>query len=235
MLQTLVRSTCLRRTKESIGDILRLPQRHEKIEHVYLSQEDQMLYDFFKEKVASLASGTKASHVTVTQSYNDQRGGIICLLNFLRSICNHGKQLLPDTALRIWYTRDQSMVTRGEVTMRENNGDSPRYSAKVLALLRNLLNAHTPANDVNENYIPAKRYDYKYASLQRMLTRPSVVFSHSTKMLDLIQPALSHYQFRTCRIDGSTSLEGRSNVLREFSEDAHCAVMLATIGSAGEG
>jgi SNF2 family DNA or RNA helicase len=54
-------------------------------------------------------------------------------------------------------------------------------------------------------------------------------------MLDLIQQALSHYQFRTCRIDGSTSLEGRSNVLREFSEDAYCAVMLATIGSAGEG
>jgi SNF2 family DNA or RNA helicase len=33
-LQTLVRSTCLRRTKESIGDMLRLPQRQEKIEPV---------------------------------------------------------------------------------------------------------------------------------------------------------------------------------------------------------
>jgi SNF2 family DNA or RNA helicase len=235
MLQTLVRSTCLRRTKESMGDILRLPQRHEKIEHVYLSQEDQILYKFFKEKAASLASGTKASHVAVTRSDNDQRGGIICSLNFLRSICNHGEQLLPDTALRIWDTRDQSMVTRGDVTMRDNNGDASRYSAKVLALLRNLLTAHTPINDVNENYIPAKRYDYRCASLQRMLTKSSVVFSHSTRMLDLIQPALSQYQFRTCRIDGSTSLEGRSNMLREFSEDAHCAVMLATIGSAGEG
>ncbi|KAH3982488.1 hypothetical protein HBI56_015260 [Parastagonospora nodorum] len=219
MLQTLVRSTCLRRTKESMGDILHLPQRHEKIEHVNLSQEDQILYKFFKEKAASLASGTKASHVAVTRSDNDQRGGIICSLNFLRSICNHGEQLLPETALRIWDTRGQSMVTRGDVTMRDNNGNASRYSAKVLALLRNLLTAHTPINDINENYIPAK----------------SVVFSHSTRMLDLIQPALSHYQFRTCRIDGSTSLEGRSNVLREFSEDAHCAVMLATIGSAGEG
>ncbi|KAH7080899.1 SNF2 family N-terminal domain-containing protein [Paraphoma chrysanthemicola] len=219
MLQTLVRSTCLRRTKESIGDSLRLPQRHEKIEYVYLSREDQVLYDFFKEKGASLASGPKASHATVTQPDNDKRGGIICLLNFLRSICNHGEQLLPKAALRIWHTRDRSMVTRGEVTMRDNHGDSPKFSAKVLALLSNLLTAHTPTNDICENYIPAK----------------SVVFSHSTRMLDLIQSALLHYQFRTCRIDGSTSLEGRSNVLREFSEDAHCAVMLATIGSAGEG
>jgi SNF2 family DNA or RNA helicase len=54
-------------------------------------------------------------------------------------------------------------------------------------------------------------------------------------MLDLIQEALLHYHFRICRIDGSTTLEGRSNVLRKFSEDADCAVMLATIGSAGEG
>jgi SNF2 family DNA or RNA helicase len=68
-----------------------------------------------------------------------------------------------------------------------------------------------------------------------MLIKASVVFSYSTKMLDLIQQALTHYQFRNCRIDGSTSLEARSNVLREFSKDANCAVMLATIGSAGEG
>jgi SNF2 family DNA or RNA helicase len=68
-----------------------------------------------------------------------------------------------------------------------------------------------------------------------MLTKSSVVFSHSTKMLDLIQEALLHYHFRICRIDGSTTLKGRSNVLRKFSEDADCAVMLATIGSAGEG
>jgi hypothetical protein len=59
--------------------------------------------------------------------------------------------------MRIWDTRDQSMVARGEVTMRGNDCDSPRYSAKVLALLRNLLTAHTPPNDIDEHYIPAKR------------------------------------------------------------------------------
>jgi SNF2 family DNA or RNA helicase len=54
-------------------------------------------------------------------------------------------------------------------------------------------------------------------------------------MLDLIQQALSNYNFTTCRIDGSTSLEGRSTALKRFTEDADCSVMLATIGSAGEG
>jgi SNF2 family DNA or RNA helicase len=234
-LQTLVRSTCLRRTKESIGGVLNLPPRQEKTEPVYLSQQDQTLYDFFKEKSVSLVSGTQTGHAAVTLSQNNQRGGVICLLNFLRSICNHGEQLLPETALRIWNTRDKSTAKTGDVSMRDINDELPRYSAKVLALLRNLLVAHTRTDDINEDYIPAKRCERMHTSLRRMLTKTSVVFSYLTKMLDLIEQALSHYQFRTCRIDGSTSLEGRSNVLREFSEDIHCAVMLATIGSAGEG
>jgi SNF2 family DNA or RNA helicase len=54
-------------------------------------------------------------------------------------------------------------------------------------------------------------------------------------MLDLIQQALSTYSFGYCRIDGSTSLEGRSLALNRFNEDPDCSVMLATIGSAGEG
>jgi len=54
-------------------------------------------------------------------------------------------------------------------------------------------------------------------------------------MLDLIQQALATYSFNTCRIDGSTSLEERSRALNRFREDPDCSVMLATIGSAGEG
>jgi hypothetical protein len=124
---------------------------------VYLSQQDQSLYDFFKEKSASLASGAKIGHAAVTSSDNYQSGGIIRLLNFLRSICNHGEQLLPETALNVWNTRDKPFSTPGEVTMRNNNDDSPRYSAKVLALLRNLVAAHTATHNVDGIYIPAKR------------------------------------------------------------------------------
>jgi SNF2 family DNA or RNA helicase len=54
-------------------------------------------------------------------------------------------------------------------------------------------------------------------------------------MLDLIQQALSTYSFNICRIDGSTGLEGRTMALKRFNEDPDCSVMLATIGSAGEG
>lgn len=159
-LQTLVRSTCLRRTKESIGVVLRLPQRQEKIEWVSLNQQDQILYDFFKERCATLASGMKTANTAVTRLDSAERGGIICLLNFLRFICNHGERLLPDTALRVWNTRDKSTATSMAVITRDNNGDSPRYSAKLLALLKNLLAAHTPTTYFEGDYKPVKRYAY---------------------------------------------------------------------------
>jgi SNF2 family DNA or RNA helicase len=54
-------------------------------------------------------------------------------------------------------------------------------------------------------------------------------------MLDLIQQALLTYSFGSCRIDGGKSLEGRRLALKRFNEDPDCSVMLATIGSAGEG
>lgn len=54
-------------------------------------------------------------------------------------------------------------------------------------------------------------------------------------MLDLIQQALQNHGFRFQRIDGRTSLENRTKALQIFNDDPSCTVMLASIGSTGEG
>lgn len=54
-------------------------------------------------------------------------------------------------------------------------------------------------------------------------------------MLDLIQGAISTNGFTFQRIDGKSSLEDRKKAMRRFNEDPQCTVMLASIGSAGEG
>jgi hypothetical protein len=54
-------------------------------------------------------------------------------------------------------------------------------------------------------------------------------------MLDLTQQSLEASGFVCLRIDGQTTLEGRSRAIRQFNEDPACTVMLASIGSAGEG
>jgi len=54
-------------------------------------------------------------------------------------------------------------------------------------------------------------------------------------MLDLIANALTQHGFLFQRIDGQSSLQQRNIAIQEFNEDQNCTVMLASIGSAGEG
>ncbi|KAF5968446.1 hypothetical protein FBULB1_10725 [Fusarium bulbicola] len=63
----------------------------------------------------------------------------------------------------------------------------------------------------------------------------SVVFSYWTKMLDLIQKALLEASFSCVRIDGHFSIKQREEALFRFANDPCCTVMLATLGSGGEG
>lgn len=54
-------------------------------------------------------------------------------------------------------------------------------------------------------------------------------------MLDLIESAVKIRGFDYERLDGQTSLKSRGERIKRFNEDSHCTVMLATIGSTGEG
>ncbi|KAI8718206.1 hypothetical protein NCS52_00598800 [Fusarium sp. LHS14.1] len=63
----------------------------------------------------------------------------------------------------------------------------------------------------------------------------SVVFSHWAKMLDLVQIALRQSGYSYERIDGQKSLRQRHGAISKFNNNPACTVLLATIGSAGEG
>jgi SNF2 family DNA or RNA helicase len=54
-------------------------------------------------------------------------------------------------------------------------------------------------------------------------------------MLDLVQQALEFAGFSVARIDGQKSLQDRARAISRFTDDSACTVMLASIGSAGEG
>ena len=158
-LQILVRTTCLRRTKESIGDALRLPPRNEEIEFVRLHQQDQELYEFFKTRAAKLASGSGVFDPATAAPKSSQDGSVLSLLNFLRLICDHGQQILPETALKIWNARDRTISDHDEIMVNSDSDGSHVLSAKVLALLKNLISTHFPTLDARGRYVSVKRYD----------------------------------------------------------------------------
>lgn len=54
-------------------------------------------------------------------------------------------------------------------------------------------------------------------------------------MLDLVQKALLQAGFLCERIDGQSSIRQRETALSRFANDHCCTVMLATLGSGGEG
>ncbi|KAI2626051.1 SNF2 family N-terminal domain-containing protein [Hypomontagnella submonticulosa] len=117
-LQRLIRVTCLRRTKQKT---LTLPHRLERVHEIYLHQEDQVLYDIYKKRCAEKAAGVGKRRGESASLKGENN--ILSLITYLRYICDHGEQLLPDT---VKYKRAGSPR------------DCYRPSAKVLALLENL-------------------------------------------------------------------------------------------------
>ncbi|CAM1506134.1 Fc.00g057750.m01.CDS01 [Cosmosporella sp. VM-42] len=104
------------------------------------------------------------------------------------------------------------------LTVRIPSTVASRPSAKMNALIQNLRD---------------EQVHNQQGSSTRLVK--SVVFSYWTKMLDLIHDALNQSGYSCERLDGQSSLQRRSDALYKFANDPTCTVMLATIGSAGEG
>ncbi|SPO06912.1 uncharacterized protein DNG_09606 [Cephalotrichum gorgonifer] len=220
-LQDLVNATCLRRTISSLGTAaLQLAPLDEKIEWLDLGRDNE-LYTFFKRKAASVASGFGKQRAGNT---GKDKGGenILSLLNFLRQICDYGERMLPVKALESW--REGGMNEDGAISTcpdsdqtGENQGITAgsSRSAKAEAVIRNILGQQSATG--------------------ASLPQKSVVFSCWTRMLDLIQNDLESVGLGVQRIDGSASLPQRRVAIEQFMLDPRCVVMLASIGSAGEG
>jgi SNF2 family DNA or RNA helicase len=106
-LKKLVMATCLRRTKNSINNQLKLPQRIDREEAIELDKTERELYNFFKVRTSSLIAGMFSKD---SWSAPHQQRNILPLINFLRRICDHGEELLPPAALRVWLSWDSSAI-----------------------------------------------------------------------------------------------------------------------------
>lgn len=109
-LGDLIRGTCLRRTKDITQDSLKLPGRIERIEEIELHQADQVVYDFFRDKTAKIAAGLADRDGGRSRRSKGKGSDILTLINFLRCICNHGVDLLPQSALEAWRSKNSTSM-----------------------------------------------------------------------------------------------------------------------------
>ena len=109
-LQDLIRATCLRRTKRMLRDSCELLKRTERIEEVEFYDIDRDLHAFFQEKCAKMAEGISTTEQILPEAGRRKEGNLLSLINFLRLICDHGLQLLPQSALDAWNARDGTSI-----------------------------------------------------------------------------------------------------------------------------
>ncbi|KAK7906556.1 hypothetical protein PG985_016293 [Apiospora marii] len=250
-LRCLILSTCFRRTKATVNLSNPLPERSDIIQDVRLFPSDQKMYDFFKKIIQDKVTGASTNR-HASRGQTTKHGDVLAYITTLRRICDHS-QLLSPKAIETWRRGDWDDA--GNTTILDSttycdvcgeeyddltSPSSSQGSCKACLAQENHGSAIYTSNDAN---VPASaKIEALVANIQQHKTgfqgqRPpkSVVFSAWTKMLDLTQQALQSRGFSCQRIDGQTSLQGRSNAMKAFDEDDECTVMLATIGSAGEG
>ncbi|KAK9774330.1 putative Helicase C-terminal domain-containing protein [Seiridium cardinale] len=117
----------------------------------------------------------------------------------------------------------------------ENKGSAPRAKSKIPSLASP--KASEMAINPSSKVCALLKNLHAEQSAKGSIAPPikSVVFTSWTEMLDLIEIGLRSENFSWVRIDGKTSLKSRNEAMRRFNEDPHCTVMVASIGSAGEG
>ncbi|KAH7169483.1 SNF2 family N-terminal domain-containing protein [Fusarium sp. MPI-SDFR-AT-0072] len=220
------RRWCLRRTKSSIS--LALPPPTVREEKVDLHPYDRALYDFFESEAAKNATDSYNNCPANASATGREKKNVLSMIYNLRRICDHGEDLLSASDTETWriqrgqgpdfqtmhFSARQQRGTNSSIDSYRNT--SP--SAKVQRLIQNIRLEQTN-NLAESSFLPAK----------------SVVFSYWTKMLDLVQKALLQVGFLCERIDGQYSIKQRGKALSRFANDPCCTVMLATIGSGGEG
>ncbi|KAL7930066.1 SNF2 family N-terminal domain-containing protein [Trichoderma chlorosporum] len=109
-LGLLIKGTCLRRTKKHIELSDSLPDRREQITWVKLSPEYRDLYSFFEREAANIASGAYRYNHEPTMPDDRKNNNILKFINFLRLICDHGEQLLPQSAIEVWRTTGDKFI-----------------------------------------------------------------------------------------------------------------------------
>ncbi|EXK83340.1 hypothetical protein FOQG_12360 [Fusarium oxysporum f. sp. raphani 54005] len=225
-LRILVEATCLRRTKSNISQ--GLPPPTIRLEKVPLHPYDRALYDFFETEAAKNASDSSKNYPDNPSETGEEKKNVLSLIHNLRRICDHGEDLLSASDIEAWRMQrgqgpDLQTMHYSGIQQLGTNCSVDSYcktspSAKVQRLIQKIRLEQT--NNLAGSATPPVK---------------SVVFSYWTKMLDLVQKALLQASFLCERIDGKYSIKQREKALSRFANDPCCTVMLATIGSGGEG
>ncbi|KAL6407082.1 hypothetical protein AUP68_09908 [Ilyonectria robusta] len=259
-LNFLVKAIALRRTKETKGLNLQLPPREEVVFPVQLDVDEKHIYDHLVRAVTQGLNSPMAND-SVFQTFLRLRQ----LCNHRKLLPKILQDWLAKAVRSADTLPHDILAKRTCESCFENISEGPEKPLLCLhSICPRCLIKSTHQDRMDSESCPLcsddvpvepQRHticvdpDYKPSSKIRALLRnlreagcdstgkpiKSLVFSSWTRMLDLLETAVSDAGFVYQRIDGTKTLQQRRETLRRFKEEPSCTILLASLGSAAVG
>lgn len=153
------------------------------------------------------------------------------------SICNRGLRLGRDViqvSPGATVLAEGSSTTKSKTKRRRKITEDFQYSAKMLALLQDLMQNST-CNPDSENYDPLRAEVAEMGPDGTPLITKSVVFSQWTSMLDLLEGMLERHGIGCARLDGTMRREDRTDAMERLKSDRKTEVLLVSLRAGGVG
>ncbi|KAL3319299.1 DNA excision repair protein ERCC-6 [Cichlidogyrus casuarinus] len=139
------------------------------------------------------------------------RGNLFSALITLRKLCNHPDLYSFDHADEPPSTEEEKRALKDLHSVRWQHFGCPRRSGKMLVCANLLKNWHRGGG------------------------HKVLLFSQSRKILDLLESLVKSASYTYCRMDGSTSISQRSNLVAKFNQDPSifCFLLTTRVGGLG--
>ncbi|KAK1728108.1 SNF2 family N-terminal domain-containing protein [Colletotrichum acutatum] len=234
----------LRRSQDTIT----LPERRDHRRHLYLSPQEQRMYDAVKIKTIEFIDNALASPRS-----NDNYSNALEKINALRLVCELGcfqklnlqqkpasyAGLLPGRP-----DRQSTPLTPG----REREEDEDIQNGNIAEAIDNFC---PPLPNLGFNWtqepsgmlcgsMPTDQWPTKIKALVNDIKccvpgTKSIVFSYRTSILDVAELALNDAGICCAKIDGKKSLTKRSRIIDDFSKADGSSVLLLSLGCGAVG
>lgn len=221
-LQRIVRPYLLRRKKDDLTLITKLPKKTEQVLFCKLSERQKEIYR------TVLAS-------TEVQSVIEKRMMPFRAINTLRKLCNH-PELVFQSGRVVW--QDEKKKT--------SKGKSPSGSGSSSDRNRGMkLNSAGDDSDDDSGHLDPSTVKWEDSGKLVVLCKvlplwyseghKVLLFTQTHSMLNLLELMMKQFSFRFMRLDGMTPVAKREGIIETFNKDPTVFLMILTTRTGGVG
>lgn len=220
-LQRIVRPYLLRRKKDDLTLITKLPKKTEQVLFCKLSERQKEIYR------TVLAS-------TEVQSVIEKRMMPFRAINTLRKLCNH-PELVFQSGRVVWQDEKTKQSSKGKST----TGSSSNKGRDV--------KSNFTADDSDDDISPLDPSNVKWEDSGKLMVLCKVLplwyseghkvllFTQTHSMLNLLELMMKQFSFRFMRLDGMTPVGKREGIIETFNKDPTIFLMILTTRTGGVG